>query len=113
MDLIRASCHYCGYNPDGDTTIIIIKSIILPPLIKITIIIIIMLFFLRKVLVAMAMKPSYSKLCRKSVKVLINEVLRMYLFTEILKPEKNPTIMCCSFRTNKRSFNMAMKKKKI
>lgn len=113
MDLIRASCHYCGYNPDGDTTIIIIiKSIILPPLIKITIIII-MLFFLRKVLVAVAVKPSYSKLCRKSVKALINEVLRMYLFTEILKPKKTPTFMCCSFRTNKRSFNMAMKKKEI
>lgn len=84
MDLIRASCHYCGCNnPDGDTTTIINnnnnKSIKLPPPIK-TIIIIIMLFFPRRIIIALAVQPSYCKLYRKSVKVLISEVLRKYLF---------------------------------
>lgn len=39
-----------------------------------------MLFFPRRVIIALAVQPSYCKLYRKSVKVLINEVLRKYLF---------------------------------
>lgn len=63
MDLIRASCHCSGYNnSDGDTNAINNNHIIiiLPPIE--TVIIIIMLFFLLKVLMAVGVKPPYSKL---------------------------------------------------
>lgn len=63
-----------------------------------------MLFFLRSVQ-SLAVKLPYSKLHRKSVKV-----LRMYLFIQILiSILKKITFMCCSFKTNKMSFNVAMK----
>lgn len=82
MDLIRASCHSCGYNnPDGDTTTDskIIVIIINYHQQQKPIIIIIMLFFLWP-FTALAVKSSPSKLYKNSVKVLIKEVLRMYLF---------------------------------
>lgn len=66
MDLIRASCHCSGCNnPDGDMNTINNNHIIiiLPPIE--TVIIVIMLFFLLRVLMAVGMKPPYSKLVWK------------------------------------------------
>lgn len=81
---MRTSCHSCSYNnPDGDTTT---KSIITIIVIIINyqkqqkpIIIIIMLFFL-PAFTALAVKSSPYKVYKNSVKVLIKEALRMYLF---------------------------------